>query len=162
MQEKTSAPALIFHRNGRNLHISLQSEPDTATLVSMSSVLDKYADGSGRLFVDVRGLKETVPQKTINGLRKVLKSSPIPPQSVYFKGPAGFNLAADGNRVIIVRGKDELKQSAPAPQAQSRFVKRAHKCKCGGKCGDQCCQVTGGPCCSEKGHKHEGRAANDA
>lgn len=160
MQKQPSVPVLTFHRNGRNLHISLQSEPDTADIISMSSVLNQYADKSGRLFVDVRSLKESINQKTVVSLQKAFKASDIPAQSIYFKGPMGFTLASNGNRVLIVRSKDEMKNSPMAAAAQKRFVKRPHTCACGGKCGDKCCQVTGGPCCSKRGHDH--KVANDA
>ncbi len=153
MQENNIKDGMAWHRNGRNLHINLQTEPDTATLASMSSLLKSCRDASGRVFVDVRSLNEGMPARTIHSLKYVVSHSRVPAQSVYFKGPMGFTLASDGNRVIIVRARDEVKQSAAA-QAKDRVARRPRKCSCGGGCGDKCCQVTGGPCCGGKGHHH--------
>ncbi len=152
MSDKISVPALAFHSNGRNLHIALHREPDKETLKSVSGILKTHARADGRLFVDVRDLND-MGSSAASSLQTILKESPLPPNSIYFKGPLGFNLASTGNRVLIVREKGQKAAGAPA-EAASRFAKRHHKCHCGGKCGDKCCQVTGGPCCSER-HNHQ-------
>lgn len=145
-EKKLSLPGCQYHTNGRNLHISLLRTPDASTLKSVSSILKTHANASGRLFVDVRALND-MPSPAVNLLQAILKESEMPATSVFFKGPLGFTLASDGNRVLIVRKPGE---ALPAEAAQRRFEKR--KCSCGGKCGDKCCQVTGGPCCSERRH----------
>lgn len=161
MAETFSLPELKFHRNGHNLHISLHREPDAHTLKSVSSLLTRYADPGARLFLDVRDLN-SMPQQTVSSLQTILKESPMQAQSIYFKGPLGFTLASDGNRVLIVRSREDCKKVLPSEAAQRRFVKRGHKCKCGGRCGDKCCQVTGGPCCGGKGHHHHEEETQEA
>ena len=146
MQDKLSL--FSFHSNGRNLHLKLRREPDREALSSVSVLLKDHARADGRLFVDVRDLNDMQPQAAMS-LKSVLKETSLPANSIYFKGPLGFNLASTGNRVLVVR---ERGQASSVPQAASgRFARRPHKCRCGGRCGDKCCQVTGGPCCSE-GH----------
>ena len=149
---KATEKAFSFHRNGRNLYISFQKEPDQQAFRSMSMVLRDYADDTGRLFLDVRQLSDTVSHGTAHSMQYVLKKSGLPANSVYFKGPAGFTLAGTGNRVLIInRGAKGAKAASPENEAaRKRFVRRTHKCSCHGKCGDKCCKVTGGPCCSEK------------
>ena len=152
MQDKLSQPLFSFHSNGRNLHLKLRREPDRETLSSVSVLLKNHAQADGRLFVDVRDLNDMQPAAAMS-LQSVLKESVLPPNSIYFKGALGFNLASTGNRVLVVREKG---QAPSVPQAANRrFAKRPHKCHCGGRCGDKCCQVTGGPCCSERHDHHE-------
>ncbi len=146
---KATEQILSFHRNGRNLYISFQKEPDQQAFRSMSTVLKDYAGDTGRLFLDVRQLTGTVSHGTAHSMQYVLKKSGLPASSVYFKGQAGFSLAGNGNRVLIINkgGRDS---AAENEAARKRFVRRTHKCSCQGRCGDKCCKVTGGPCCSEK------------
>ncbi len=154
MQSTKLTPDLDYHRNGKNLHINLSKEPDARTLISMSDLLKNYGDGTGRVFVDVRNLNEGMHQTTIRSLKELISSSRVPARSIYFKGPMGFTLASDGNRVLIRRGKDDFPSDGAIAKAAARFTKISHKCRCGGKCGNKCCQVTGGPCCSERRQHH--------
>lgn len=140
---------LCFHRTGKILHISFQKEPDQRMFQSMSIVLKEYENDTDRLFLDVRKLSGSLSQQTVSSMRSVLEKSRMPAKSVYFKGEAGFALAGSGNRVLIFKKSGDKKNETRAA-AQKRFAQRPHKCTCGGRCGDKCCQVTGGPCCKDK------------
>ena len=89
----------VEHRNS-NLFIKLCGEfnPGSARIVT-NTILQRY-NGTGNVFVNVEkvGTVQSSGRKTF---RKLLDSSSLPKDKIYFIGKKGLEIGMDGLRVIV-------------------------------------------------------------
>lgn len=130
---------LSFRRNANNLHIAAGEDLDLAQARAILDLMYCHRQDCNKFFIDVRQVARIQPA-AIDALRAVPQTS-IAPQRIHYKGPRGFELAASGNKVLIVpeKAKHVCKGTCPncrckdkKARAKARNVARATGTASGG------------------------------
>lgn len=128
-----SASSLNLRESANNLHISIN---DTFALPQAQAIVDLLRSRHtccNRFFIDVRQVTR-LEEDAVTALRSALPASPVSMQRIAFKGRQGFNLAVNGNKVLIVpeNAKHECRGNCPnctcghkKARARSRNMARA-------------------------------------
>ena len=106
----------VAHKMSRNaLHITCESfeQPQANAVLSL---LEKYHQNCASIFIDVQKIGKARAGVAAS-FKQSIHSSSITPQKIFFKGSCGFDLAVDGNRVLVRK-----------PRPQDRNEKRGHVC----------------------------------
>ena len=89
------------HHSAGNLHISLFGAFNGMCAWELFKIIRRRYAGSGRVFVSTAGLSG-VDEAGVRLFKTHMTRTPLPPDWLYFKGAAGFQIAPDGCRVLIV------------------------------------------------------------
>ena len=90
----------VAHRiSHNNLHITCKSFEE-AQASHVMQLLKQFHNNCDRVFIDVRGVTTTSTQVAHN-FKTALSKEPISPKQIFFKGVHGFDLAINGNRVLV-------------------------------------------------------------
>ncbi|MBQ7585076.1 MAG: squalene cyclase [Desulfovibrionaceae bacterium] len=98
--EDTHKLSGVEHRlSHNNLHITCQKfeEEDAQGVIGL---VYKFHHNCDRIFIDVRKA-ETPSSKVASHFKTALAKSSVSPRQIFFKGQKGFDLAIDGNRVLL-------------------------------------------------------------
>ena len=112
----------VAHRISHdNLHIKCQSftQDQANTVVGL---VQKFQKDCHRIFIDVRDVQKP-SQSVAASFKTSLQNSQVSPRQIFFKGHSGFDLATNGNRVLVL---------ADEPKKKTQAKKEGHVC-CG-KC----------------------------
>ena len=116
--ENNKKKEFVSHRiSHNNLHIKCTAleQPQVSTVMRLVQQFHTHCD---RIFIDVRDLSK--PGSSVaQSFKKALSSSSVSPQQIIFKGAGGFDLAINGNRVLV-----------NAAQKQDNMRPKGHIC-CG-------------------------------
>ncbi|MCR5813654.1 MAG: squalene cyclase [Desulfovibrio sp.] len=115
---ENSAKQDISHRiSHNNLHIKCTAfEQQEANTVL--GLMQKFHKNCQRIFIDVRDIAK--PGRSVaQSFKNALSTCAIAPQQVIFKGSGGFDLAINGNRVLV-----------KAPAEKTKAKPKGHVC-CG-------------------------------
>jgi len=138
-----TAPALttpchdISHRfSNDNLHINLQQHFEAPQAAALLDLCTRYHQSCKKIFVDVRLVEKTHPG-AVAAFRDASRKAPYSPQQIIFKGNSGFELAVNGNRVIV----NSRKTTAPVRQKHTHehhgkghvCCGKCANCRCGSK-----------------------------
>ena len=119
----STQPSAVFHKfSHNNLHIKCSSfgQSEANTVMGLMHTFHKECD---RIFIDVREIPS--PKTSVaNAFKTALTNCQITPKQIFFKGQEGFNLAINGNRVLVQTGK-----TRPKPKGHTCCGKCAH-CHC--------------------------------
>ncbi len=108
-----------------NLHIALSEHFEQPQVDALIDMLRGQQTHCNRIFIDVR--KVTNPQPSaVAAFKTSLGSLSVGPERVFFKGKLGFDLAVNGNKVLIVKKAN-----------QERSEEKKHVCK--GNCAHCTC-----------------------
>ncbi|MCR4666636.1 MAG: squalene cyclase [Desulfovibrio sp.] len=116
----------VSHRiSHNNLHIKCKSfEEEEANLVM--GLVKQFQGECERIFIDVRDISKA-QSGVAQGFKHDMGSLKIQPQRVVFKGAEGFDLAINGNRILVAKNNKE--QAAVKPKKHVCCGKCAH-CHC--------------------------------
>lgn len=93
----------IQHRESQhNLHVRVGGALRGTTLDALLEVLRGQCPAQGKIFIDLRDVEPLEPQ-VCRVFRAQMQSLPLSPDHVYFKGEAGFKVANEGNRVLLIK-----------------------------------------------------------
>ena len=108
----------VSHRiSHQNLHITCTAF-DQQQAKTVMGLMQTFHQSCKRIFIDVRDI--TKPGSNVaQSFKKALSSCSIAPQQIFFKGSEGFDLAINGNRVLV-----------HAPAKDARPKPKGHVC-CG-------------------------------
>ena len=104
---------LSFRRSANNLHIATGEDLDLEQARAILNLMRCHSSDCNKFFIDVRHVTRIQPAAAA-----ALRGAPQPciaPQRIHYKGSRGFELAASGNKVLIV----------PAPTAAARTKRPA-------------------------------------
>ena len=104
----STAGDLTHHFSHDDLHIALSErfeQPQTDALMEM---LRGNQTRCRRIFIDVSKVTHPHPS-AVAAFKTSLSAQCVGPERVYFKGRLGFDLAIDGNRVLIVKDASRQK-----------------------------------------------------
>ena len=90
----------ISHRiSQRHLHIHCDRF-ETPQACAVMNLVRHFRETCNRIFIDLREAGRPHPAAA-RGLRAAFRQARLAPQRVVYKGAGGFDLALDGNRVIV-------------------------------------------------------------
>ena len=108
----------VSHRiSHHNLHITCTAF-DQQQANAVMGLMQAFNQSCKRIFIDVRDISKP-GYHVAQSFKKALASCSIAPQQIFFKGSEGFDLAINGNRVLI-----------HAPAKDGRQKSKGHVC-CG-------------------------------
>lgn len=100
---------ISLHFSNHNLHIRCDSfEPSQAH--SVLALVGSYRDVCPHIFVDVQGVQEMDAAVAAHFKSSQLKTQ-LRPRQLIFMGKRGFELAVDGNLVLIPKKPDPAKKT---------------------------------------------------
>jgi hypothetical protein len=102
------------------LHLIPKGDFDGSSAWELVNLLNEQYDGTGRVIIDTRNLREMCPFGC-NTFRCRLNQSRLPSNRLSFKGEKGYDIAPEGSKVTVSRKK--------------------HQCLCTGNCAN--CKCTG-------------------
>lgn len=97
---KTTA-AIACRESANNLHIDVGQTLGRAQAENILQLLESRGDACKRFFIDVRQVTH-LDHEAADSLRAALPHSRVGMQCIAFKGKLGFDLAVDGNKVLIM------------------------------------------------------------
>lgn len=103
-QQRTSSQASdVTHRFSHdNLHIALDTHFDPPQADALISLLHGNQARCKRIFIDVRRVSHPHPL-AVSALKTELRLQGLGSGRVIFKGQCGFDLAVNGNRVLLLK-----------------------------------------------------------
>jgi len=101
---------IVPHRSAGNLHISLFGEFNGMCAWELFKTIRRDYTGSGRVFINTGGLDRITPEG-VSLFKNQVTRKPLPPDWLYFKGEAGFQIAPDGSRVLICPKRNHPKRN---------------------------------------------------
>lgn len=108
---------ISLHFSNNNLHIRCDSfEPSQAH--SILALVGSYRDVCPHIFVDVQGVKEMDAAVAAHFKSSQMKTQ-LRPRQLIFMGKRGFELAVDGNLVLIPKKPDHAKSTTAAANAHT-------------------------------------------
>lgn len=123
---------LSFRRSANNLHIATGEDLDLEQARAILNLMRCHSSDCNKFFIDVRHVTRIQPAAAA-----ALRGAPQPciaPQRIHYKGSRGFELAASGNKVLIVpeRAKHVCKGTCPNcrckdKKARARARNTAHQ-----------------------------------
>lgn len=117
MAEKSPKQDVSHRISHNNLHIKCTAF-DQKEASTVMGLMQKFHENCNRIFIDVRDIAK--PGNLVaQSFKKALSSCAIAPQQVIFKGQGGFDLAINGNRVLV-----------KASEGQAHAKPKGHVC-CG-------------------------------
>ncbi len=90
-----------------NLHIVLDGQFEQIQADTLMEVLRGNQEHCKRIFIDVRRVAHSQPS-AVTSFKSSLRLQGVGPERVYFKGNLGFDLAINGNKVLIVKKEDAI------------------------------------------------------
>lgn len=96
-----AATALACRESAHNLHIDVGRTLGKAQAEDILHLLTSRGDACKHFFIDVRRVTH-LDHEAAAGLRAALPQSRVSMQRIAFKGKLGFDLAVDGNKVLIM------------------------------------------------------------
>lgn len=117
----TTTTALTCRESAGNLHIDVGRTLGAAQAESILQLLAGRGDTCKKFFIDVRRVTQ-LDHEAADSLRAALPQSRVNMQRIAFKGRLGFDLAVDGNKVLIMPENAEHVCRGTCPD-----------CKCGHK-----------------------------
>ena len=97
---KTTA-VLACRESASNLHIDAGQTLGKAQAEGILHLLSSHGDACKKFFIDVRQVTH-LDHEAADSLRAALPQSRVSMQRIAFKGRLGFDLAVDGNKVLIM------------------------------------------------------------
>lgn len=92
---------LACRESASNLHIDVGQTLGKAQAEGILHLLSSHGDACKRFFIDVRQVTH-LDHEAADSLRAALPLSRVSMQRIAFKGRLGFDLAVDGNKVLIM------------------------------------------------------------
>ena len=123
--EVRTTPTGVAHRISHdNLHIKCASfNQDQANTVM--GLMQKFHSACRKIFIDVRDVQ---PKESVAANFKAsLQKSTIAPSQIFFKGQSGFDLAINGNRILLQTAKQK-KQDLPLKEAKHTCCGKCKHC----------------------------------
>ena len=96
------AHGLTHHFSHDNLHIALSEQYEQPEADALIEMLRGKETQCKRIFIDVQKVVQPHPS-AVSAFKTSLSALRIGPERVFFKGKLGFDLAINGNRVLIVK-----------------------------------------------------------
>ena len=116
---------ISLHFSNNNLHIRCDSfEPSQAH--SILALVGSYRDVCPHIFVDVQGVKEMDAAVAAHFKSSQMKTQ-LRPRQLIFMGKRGFELAVDGNLVLIPKKPDPSKKTPLLRQMRTLPLRQAHR-----------------------------------
>ncbi|MCI7569202.1 hypothetical protein [Desulfovibrio sp.] len=114
MNTTVSDAKLPYRISANNMHVTLEGRLSPDLAAELGGLVATHERECATFFIDVRRMEETDPD-TAERLKNVMRRSPVPPHRIAYKGSRGFDLAVNGNKVLV-----------PAPR---RHHEPGHVCK---------------------------------
>ena len=122
---------ISFRRSANNLHIAtgedLDLEQARAILNRSLNLMRCHSNDCNKFFIDVRHVTCIQPAAAA-ALRSAPQAS-IAPQRIHYKGSRGFELAASGNKVLIVPEKAKHVCKGTCPNCRCKDKKARAKAR---------------------------------
>ena len=126
---------LPYRISARNMHVTLEGTLSPDLAAELGGLVATHARDCATFFIDVRRMDHADPDAAEH-LKTALRHGPVAPQRIAYKGRHGFDLADNGNRVLV-----------PSP---SHRHEPGHVCK--GNCPDCRCRHGKARAASRKAH----------
>lgn len=125
--ESHSQSLLSFRRNANNLHIAAGEDLDLAKARAILDLMYSHSHDCNKFFIDVRQVSRVQPD-AMAALRHASPAA-IAPQRIHYKGSRGFDLAASGNKVLIVPEKAKHVCKGNCPNCRCKEKKARAKAR---------------------------------
>ena len=96
--------SITYRKNNGNLYVHPKGVFDGNSAWELFHLLNEQYDGSGRIFIETKNLKEMNPFGC-STFRCLINLERVPIQQLFFKGEKGFDIAVNGSKVLMVSKK---------------------------------------------------------
>ena len=89
-----------YRISANNMHVTLEGRLSPDMAAALGGLVATHERECGTFFIDVRGMEEAEPDAA-ESLKNVMQRSPVSPDRIAYKGRRGFDLAVNGNKVLV-------------------------------------------------------------
>ncbi len=91
---------LPYRISANNMHVTLEGRLSPDLAAELGGLVATHEGKCATFFIDVRRMEDAEPGAA-ESLKNVMRQSPVPPHRIAYKGQRGFDLAVNGNKVLI-------------------------------------------------------------